>query len=463
MPRIAVVDDNQIMRDSLAATLMSAGHEVAAFESAEAMLAVVGENFDLVVTDLKMPRMDGIALLQSLRQAGVETPVVVMTAYGTIGTAVQAMRLGAYDYITKPFDGDKIFSLADRAIAHGRLQRENEVLRAELSETAGRVQLIGASPAIREVTKRIALVANSQATVLIQGESGTGKEVVARTIHSFGPRRDKPMLAVNCAALSKGLLESELFGHEKGSFTGADKRRRGRFELADGGSLLLDEISEMDSSLQAKLLRVLQERTFERVGSSISRKVDVRVIVTTNRNLKQWVAEGKFRADLYYRLNVVPIEVPPLRQRTEDIEPLAEYFNLQAAQREGRPPKKLDPSAVAVLQRYAWPGNVRELQNIIERANVLAEGSAIEVQTIASWLDGGAAADPGDAAPAVEGDLMADMERRLIFTTLKRFGGHRARTAAALGIGVRTLGLKLKRYRQESPHALETTSAIPAG
>ncbi|MFW6154679.1 MAG: sigma-54-dependent transcriptional regulator [Planctomycetota bacterium] len=441
--RIGVVDDNEIMRDSLVATLEAAGCDVVGFASAEAMLAAAGERFDLLITDLKMPGMDGIALLQRLRQAGVDTPVILMTAYGTIDTAVEAMRFGAYDYITKPFDGDKILALVDRAIAHGQLQRENEVLRAELSETFKADRLIGVSPACDEITKRIALVANSQATVLIQGESGTGKEVIARTIHASSHRRSKPMLAVNCAALSKGLLESELFGHEAGAFTGADKLRRGRFELADGGTLLLDEISEMDQALQAKLLRVLQEKTFERVGSSISRSVDVRVIVTTNRDLKQWVAEGKFRADLYYRLNVVPIVVAPLRRRPQDIEPLAEYFNQQVARREGRPPKQLTRAALAALRRYRWPGNVRELQNIIERANVLTERGLIDEDLIAPWLDGAA-----DEELPADGDLLADMERNLILSTLKRFDGHRGRTSAALGIGVRTLGLKLKRYRE---------------
>jgi len=450
MPRICVVDDNEMMRDSLAATLASVGHAITTFDSAEAMLAAAGDNYDLVVTDLKMARMDGIAMLRSLRQAGVDTPVILMTAFGTIDTAVQAMRLGAYDYITKPFDGEKILALADRALTHGRLQRENEVLRAELSDSARSVKLVGVSAGAKAITKRIALVADSQATVLIQGESGTGKEVVARTIHASGNRRGKPMLAVNCAALSKGLLESELFGHEKGAFTGADKLRRGRFELADGGTLLLDEISEMPLGLQAKLLRVLQERTFERVGSSITRKVNVRVIVTTNRQLKQWVAENKFRADLYYRLNVVPIVVPPLRERPEDIAPLAEYFNRQVARREGRTAKTLGRSALEALKRYSWPGNVRELENIIERANVLAEGSTIEAQTISTWLEG----EPGVGGAAdADGVLLAEMERRLIIETLERFGGHRARTAGALGIGLRTLGMKLKRYRQEAAAA----------
>jgi DNA-binding NtrC family response regulator len=439
-----------MMRDSLAATLAAAQHEVTTFPSAQDMLSAATESFDLVITDLKMPRMDGVAFLQKLRQNGVETPVILMTAYGTIHSAVQAMRLGAFDYITKPFDGPAIEALVDRAVAHGRLQRENEVLKAELSEKPAPSQLIGISEAMAEISKRIAQVANSQVTVLIVGESGTGKEVIARAIHAASGRREKPMLAVNCAALSRGLLESELFGHEKGAFTGADRLRRGRFELADDGTLLLDEISEMDLNLQAKLLRVLQEKTFERVGSSITRRANVRVIVTTNRDLKVWVAQRRFRADLYYRLNVVPITVPPLRQRVADIEPLAEYFNFQVAQREGRSAKRLEESALEALRRYSWPGNVRELQNIVERANVLAEGPVIRGSSLSPWLDGSLAPEAGEtaAAPLADGRLMEEMEKRLIYQTLDRFGGHRARTARALGIGIRTLGMKLKNYRQ---------------
>jgi two-component system response regulator HydG len=298
------------------------------------------------------------------------------------------------------------------------------------------------------VRQKISLLARSNATVLIRGESGSGKEVVARAIHQASGRRDRPMLAVNCAALSENLLESELFGHEKGAFTGADKLRRGRFELADGGTLLLDEISETAPSLQAKLLRVLQENSFERVGSSMTQVVDVRVIATTNRNLEAAVEEGKFRQDLFYRLNVVPVELPALRQRTEDIDDLARHFLSQASKREKTAFRHIEPEALRLLQRYDWPGNVRELQNIIERASVLeSEPGVIRAQTIEPWLR------PRPAAAAAVGTLagmpLAEIERQVILSTLQQFKGHRVRTASALGIGVRTLGMKLKRWREE--------------
>jgi transcriptional regulator with PAS, ATPase and Fis domain len=299
------------------------------------------------------------------------------------------------------------------------------------------------------VKRKIELVARSAVTVLIRGESGTGKEVVARAIHHASPRVERPMLAVNCAALSESLLESELFGHEKGSFTGADKTRRGRFELADGGSLLLDEISEIAPALQAKLLRVLQESQFERVGSSVSQQVDVRVIATSNRDLDEAVEQGKFRQDLYYRLNVVPIDLPPLRQRSEDIPELCRHFLHQVAKRENSPFRHVENDALRAMQRYSWPGNVRELQNILERAAVLeSEPGIVRAETIEPWLR-----PRGVNASAVDdlaGKPLADIEKQVILSTLNQFKGHRVKTAGALGIGVRTLGMKLKRWKEEA-------------
>jgi transcriptional regulator with PAS, ATPase and Fis domain len=299
-----------------------------------------------------------------------------------------------------------------------------------------------------EVKKKIELVARSNATILIRGESGTGKEVVARAIHNASDRKDRPMLAVNCAALSESLLESELFGHEKGAFTGADRMRRGRFELADGGTLLLDEISEIAPALQAKLLRVLQENAFERVGSSLTQSVDVRVIATTNRDLEDAVEEGKFRQDLFYRLNVVPIELPPLRERVEDIPELCRHFLHNVAKREQNAFRHIEPEAIRALQKYPWPGNVRELQNIMERATVLETApGVIQAQTIEPWLKvrGSTEAVAADLA----GKPLADIEKQVILSTLESFKGHRIKTATALGIGVRTLGMKLKRWREE--------------
>ena len=452
MARILVVDDQEMMRDSLAGTLVREGHEVVACSDGPAAVSrLQAGRHDLLITDLKMPKMTGIELLAEARRLRPEMPVVLMTAFASVNTAVEAMKLGAYDYIQKPFDGDEIRLLIERTLEHSRLLKENQALRSIADSLAPR-PLIGSSDVMNEVRGKIELVARSSATVLIRGESGTGKEVVARAIHQASARREKPILAVNCAALSENLLESELFGHEKGAFTGADRLRRGRFELADGGTLLLDEISEIAPSLQAKLLRVLQESTFERVGSSISQQVDVRVIATTNRILEEAVAEGKFRQDLFYRLNVVPIELPSLRQRVQDIAELCRHFLHQIAKRENSVFRHLEPDALRVLQRYSWPGNVRELQNILERVCVLeTEPGIIRASTIDPWLK-----SPETSAAAVQdlaGKPLADIERQVILSTLEQFKGHRQKTAGALGIGVRTLGMKLKRWKEEGQFA----------
>src|SRR5688500_1898434 len=448
MARILVVDDQDMMRDSLAATLVREGHEViAATDGAAAVSRLNGGRFDLMITDLKMPKMTGIELLAEAKKLRPEMPVVLMTAFATVSTAVEAMKLGAYDYIQKPFDGDEIKHLVDRTLEHNRLIRENQALRTMAEINAPR-PLIGSGPAMTEVRKKIDLVARSNATVLIRGESGSGKEVVARAIHNASDRKERPMLAVNCAALSESLLESELFGHEKGAFTGADRLRRGRFELADGGSLLLDEISEIAPGLQAKLLRVLQESAFERVGSSLTQQVDVRIIATSNRDLEAAVDEGKFRQDLFYRLNVVPIDLPPLRDRVEDIPELCRHFLHQVARREQNAFRHIEPEAIRVMQKYPWPGNVRELQNIMERASVLETApGVIQAETIEPWLKirGSTTA----AAESLAGKPLADIEKQVILSTLEQFKGHRIKTATALGIGVRTLGMKIKKWREE--------------
>jgi DNA-binding NtrC family response regulator len=448
MARILVVDDQDMMRDSLAATLVREGHEViAATDGAGAVSRLNGGRFDLMITDLKMPKMTGIELLAEAKKLRPEMPVVLMTAFATVQTAVEAMKLGAYDYIQKPFDGEEIKHLVDRTLEHNRLIRENAALRS-MAEVSSPRPLIGSGEAMGEVRKKIELVARSNATVLIRGESGTGKEVVARAIHNASDRKERPMLAVNCAALSENLLESELFGHEKGAFTGADRMRRGRFELADGGTLLLDEISEIAPSLQAKLLRVLQESSFERVGSSLTQHVDVRVIATTNRDLEEAVEEGTFRRDLYYRLNVVPIELPALRQRTEDIQELCRHFLHSVAKREQNAFRHIEPEAIRILQKYPWPGNVRELQNIMERATVLETApGVIQAQTIEPWLKVRGSTEA--AAADLAGKPLADIEKQVILSTLEQFKGHRIKTATALGIGVRTLGMKIKKWREE--------------
>ncbi len=446
MARILVVDDQEMMRDSLAATLARDGHEITACADGPAAVSrFSAAGFDLMISDLKMPKMTGIELLAEARKARPEMPVVLMTAFATVQTAVDAMKMGAYDYIQKPFDGEEIKHLVERTLEHNRLLKENAALRSMAEWNVAR-PLIGSGPGLAEVRRKIQLVARSSATVLIRGESGTGKELVARAIHEASDRRERPMLAVNCAALSENLLESELFGHEKGAFTGADRLRRGRFELADGGTLLLDEISEIAPGLQAKLLRVLQESTFERVGSSMTQKVDVRVVATSNRDLEAEVDAGKFRQDLFYRLNVVPIDLPPLRDRPEDIPELARHFLHQVARRENAVFRHIESDAVRLLQKYPWPGNVRELQNIIERAHVLeSQPGLIRAETIEPWLK--IRNTPG--VDGLAGQPLAEVEKKVILTTLERFRGHRLKTAGALGIGVRTLGMKLKKWREE--------------
>ncbi len=494
MRTVLVVDDKEMMRDSVCVTLQRAGFTVeTAPDGAAALEHVARKRPDAVVTDMRMPHMTGIELLEKVRQIDDELPVVLMTAFGTIETAVKAMKLGAFDYLTKPFEGDELIIALKRAIEHRRLVRENALLRAgapalPCNPAAGDKQdaprprtgldrLIGSSEPMQKLRESIAFIAKSQGTVLITGESGVGKEVVARAIHELSPRRDGAYLGVNCAALSASLLESELFGHERGAFTGADKLRKGRFELADGGTLLLDEVSEVNPQVQAKLLRVLQERAFERVGSSLTIGVEVRVVATSNRDLPAHVAKGDFRQDLYFRLNVLPVNVPALRERLTDVPELADHFVAEVCRREGRAPLRFDPAAHQMLMAYPWPGNVRELQNICERAVVLSAGHPaairdghITAELIAPWVSPTSAhanramplhlIEPKPApytngvhtnghAPASEARPLEEIEREAIVAALTRFNGHRQKTATALGIGVRTLGLKLKKWKEE--------------
>lgn len=505
MKTVLVVDDKEMMRDSVGSTLQRAGFAVVTAESGEQALAVAAKRRpDAVVTDLKMPGLSGIELLERLREIDAELPVVLMTAFGTIETAVSAMKLGAFDYITKPFQGDELVIAVKRACQHVRIVRENAVLRAQASPVVaaadsgesrrGLARLIGSSPAMRRVREQVAAVAESLGTVLIVGESGSGKEVVARAVHEVSQRREGPMLAVNCAALSESLLESELFGHEKGAFTGADQLRKGRFELSDRGTLLLDEVSEIPPSLQAKLLRVLQERSFERVGSSLTIGVDVRVVATSNRDLPRSVAKGDFRQDLFFRLNVLPIHLPPLRERASDVAELASAFVSQISAREGVEALAFTEGALALMEKYVWPGNVRELQNICERAVVLgrarqtgeigremiepwlgmmgfefeapvpvsvpsvgvrSEAASAFVESVGAMAErvlapGEPAARPSALADVVRPELtLEEIERDAIVRALEKFGGHRQKTARSLGIGVRTLGLKLKKWKEE--------------
>lgn len=506
MPTVLVVDDKEMLRDSVGVTLQRAGFTILAASSGnQALDLITTRRPDAVVTDLKMPGMTGVELVEKVREFDEDLPVVLMTAFGTVDTAVRAMKLGASDYITKPFEGDELVIAVKRSLEHARLKRENAVLKACASPGGsgsvdsggdsvptqggssfdaglrGLDRIIGNSPAIRALKDRLLAVAASHGTVLISGESGVGKEVISRAIHELSPRSSEPFLGVNCAAMSESLLESELFGHEKGAFTGAEKLRKGRFELAHNGTLLLDEISEVRPQVQAKLLRVLQERAFERVGASLSMSVDVRVVATTNRDLSREVEKGNFRSDLYYRLNVLPLHLPSLRERIEDVTLLAPHFVRAVCRREGRPEVRIESSAMERMLAYTWPGNVRELQNLCERAVVLCREGTITADLLGGWLTGpGASVSvpasvpvgvPGGSRTIAEavasfrpagvvettanpvvvaavGRSLEEIEREVIVGTLTRHNGHRVKTAKELGIGVRTLGLKLKKWKQ---------------
>jgi len=451
--KVLVVDDKQIMRDSVGATLQRAGFTVVSAQDGESGLSMLARHRPAaVITDLKMPNMTGIELLSRIRATDDQLPVVLMTAYGTIDTAVQAMKDGAFDFVQKPFEGDQLVMTVRRAVEHRRLLQENAALRSNAQVYEDAPCLVGRSPVMRQLAHQIQQIAHSHGTVLISGESGVGKEVVARTIHAHSQRRDRIMLCVNCAALSSSLLESELFGHEKGAFTGAEQLRKGRFELADAGTLLLDEISEISPELQAKLLRVLQEGQFERVGSSLTMQVDVRVIATTNRDLGKCVADESFRQDLYYRLNVLPIHVPPMRARLEDVPLLADHFLTKVALREGREAKKFSDGAAEIMQQYHWPGNVRELQNICERASVLSRSHSISADLVRPWLNCSIPLpeEPEQQELIPEPETLEDFERQKILVTLDKHNGNRQATARTLGIGVRTLGLKLKRWKEQN-------------
>ena len=458
--RILVIDDQELMRESLRETLSRAGWEVeAAGSGSEGLERFEAESFAAVISDLKMPDISGMTVLSRILEAGPDTPVIVITGHGTIETAVEAMKKGAFDYIAKPFQAGQIEVLVQKAVGHHRLLMENESLRAQVDERERVREMIGLSRTLRELHGQIRKLALSSATVLIHGESGVGKEVVAKAVHYAGPRSNGAFLCVNCAALSAGVLESELFGHEKGAFTGADRQRKGRFELADGGSILLDEISEIDLGLQAKLLRVLQEKAFERVGSSVSRRVDVRVLATTNRDLKACVQKGTFREDLYYRLNVVPLLIPPLRERKEDVLPLAEYFLKRRAACDGRAPRSISSEAAVLLEQYPWPGNVRELENLVERASVLDLERPITAEELQPWLDEPLRAGVDEIRVGMP---LEEVERILIARALEQFGGHRARTAKALGIGVRTLTMKIKKWGLRTSKNCRVTAGLGA-
>jgi two-component system response regulator AtoC len=471
--KILVIDDEVLVRDFLAETLRRKKYEVLTAENGAKGLAILEENpVDLVITDMKMPGMTGMEVLKNVKQLYPSMMVIVVTAFGSIENAVEAMKLGAFNYLIKPFSPDTIEAVIEKATEHMALVHENDYLRQQVSKGNGSrsiQQIITGSSVMKKILSDAERIAKSNASVFINGESGTGKEVIAHAIHFSSHRANKPYIRVNCAAVPETLVESEFFGHEKGAFTGANTKRIGRFELAHGGTLLLDEITEIPMHLQAKLLRVIQEQEFERVGGSKPVQVDVRLISTSNRNMEEAIEEKVFREDLYYRLNVVPINLPPLRDRRDDILPLAEYFCERICIENHKPRKRLDPSAQKKMLDYSWPGNIRELANIIERAVVMdysdliaAEHLYIDVMEKDRDYDSAAFQNetPGsNSTPmAVEssqlsaesfpaGLTLAELEKKLILETLQQKNNNRTHTADALGISIRTLRNKLNEYK----------------
>jgi two-component system response regulator HydG len=447
-PRILVVDDEASHRQMLEAVLVSEGYEVHhAGDGQEAIISVEARFYDLVLMDVRMPKVGGIEALKEIKELSPGIPIVIMTAYGSVDTAVEALKSGAYDYLTKPLDIEELKILVSKALRHRQLEQENVYLKERLSDRFDFTNIIGRSAKMGELFETVALVAPSDATVLIVGESGTGKELIANAIHQNSPRRDRPFIKVNCAALPETLLESELFGHEKGAFTGALARKQGRFHLAHSGSIFLDEIGEMASTTQSKILRVLQEREFEPLGSSHTVKVNTRVIAATNKNLGEEIQQGRFREDLYYRLNVVAMEVPPLRDRREDIALLADFFLKRYAEKNRRLLKGFTPRAMDLLMRYTWPGNVRELENVVERAVIMARGDMISQKDFPDTVRGTDLEAEGTGSVGLTpGRSLREVEKEMIIRTLEEAGGNRTHTAKILGISRRTLQLKLKEY-----------------
>ena len=438
--KILVVDDEATIRESLHDWLTDAGYQMFTAENGPQALEIIEkENLGIVIADLVMPGMDGIELMKRAREILPNVQVIIITAYGSIPTAIAAMKEGAYDYIEKPFCPERVESVLERLVEHQGLIEENLSLRQRLEDRYRFENIIAKSPKMQQVIEVIKVVARSNATVLITGDSGTGKELVARAIHSQSQRRDKPFVAISCAALPESLLESELFGHEKGSFTGAYAQKKGKFEFANRGTLFLDEIGEMSANIQVHLLRVLEEKVLTRVGGNEEIKVDVRIISATNKDLKKAVARGEFREDLYYRLNVVTIELPPLRERREDIPLLAEHFLNKFVLENQKEVAGFSPEAREFLLRYDWPGNVRELENAIERAVILAKNSLIEVADLPDQ-------SLSLARSALQGKSLKEMEKNHILNVLSETGGNYSQAARILGITRMTLYNKAREY-----------------
>ena len=464
MQRILVIDDDETVRDVLRSLLTTKGFEVTLAQDGQSGLELIkGNKYDLILTDLMMPHVGGIEILKELSASNITTPVLVITAFGTVQTAVEAMKLGAFEYVTKPFNLDEIMLVIHKALNVAKLQQENVMLKMQLMKKYKYEGLVGDSPRMQAVYQLIEKIADTDSTVLILGESGTGKELIAKTIHYNNASRSQgPFVPINCAAIPRDLLESELFGHEKGAFTGAINTRIGRFELAQNGTLFLDEVGELDPSLQVKLLRVLQEREFERVGGMKTVKVDVRILAATNKDLEKVTREGKFREDLFYRLNVIPLTLPPLRKRVEDIPLLADHFLRDFSKKRKREQLTFSKNAMHCLLAYRWPGNVRELENLIERLTILTSHETIQVADLPEKFhqEVPVAQEKGHApvslpATAVAADLpesgvdlsalVTTMEKDLILKALAKSGGVKSKAAQLLGLNRTTLFEKMRK------------------
>jgi two-component system response regulator HydG len=446
---LLVADDDPGLRESLERTLTREGYSVVlASDGRAALERVQAGGIDLIVTDLRMPGLTGLELLRAAKAIMPDVDVILLTAFGTVEEAVKAMKDGAYDFLTKPFRREQLIKLIDKALERRDLIEQNRALKKQLEDLRAKGQMIGASPTWRRMMTLVEQVADSSATILIQGESGTGKELVARTIHERSARRNGPFVAVNCAALPETLLESELFGYEKGAFTGAAGRKEGRFELASGGTLFLDEVADLSLVTQPKILRVLQEGEFERLGGTRTIQVDVRIVAATNRDLSEMVKDKRFREDLYYRLNVITVRVPPLREHPEDIRLLAQHYLRVYSAKNGRQLEGFSNEAIARLESYAWPGNVRELENLVERSVLLARKDRIDAEDLPEEVMG-VKRPPRDAILELVGTPLADIEERLLDETLRITGGNKTQAAELLGIDVRTVARKLERRKDD--------------
>ncbi len=440
---ILVVDDDHVHRTMLRTLLTGWEYAIIEADDGDTAIEKVREQpFDLILMDIRMIRVSGMEALEIIRNINPSIPIILMTAYSSVETAVEGLKKGAYDYLTKPLDFDELRLAMERAMDHTKLKEENRLLRASLGTHFDRRNIVGRSSAMDKLLEMVAQVSEADATVLITGESGTGKELIAGAIHFNSPRKDKPFIKINCAAITESLLESELFGHEKGSFTGTDRRKEGKFRQADGGSLFLDEVSEMSLAMQVKLLRVLQEKEITRVGGDEVITVDVRVIAATNKNLLEEVTTGHFREDLFYRLNVITLQVPPLRERQEDIPLLAQHFLTVFTEKNNKAIKGFTPQAMDRLLKYKWPGNIRELMNVIERSVVLSRSEYLDDNALSLTEKHEAPSD--DVTPEIL--PLEEVEKATIVKTLDATGGNKSEAARRLGITRRTLHQKLKKY-----------------